>query len=379
MFDSALAGAAQQPQLRRRLLLAPIALQYADAELAMAAAGATSSAVAIARATHVLQWLLEGACDGSGAIDDEPGTAEPSNVPQQYRPYVAAAAAPPSTVAEAAGTEAVMAARAGFGAAVGGWVYQSLHEAGSGSGSESMCGSGGQAAAAAAAVAAHMLYEVLSAARSGGSGMEAALAAFKNTVGSAETAGGGGGTAAVRRSAAHEWLRLRMCRLLVSEQQRLQQLRQQQRRRDGGGGKEAMTVTTAVVALPPSAVRNHLTHSLSLYPHNPELLSALEVSEQLGHANLRLRQALLRAMEAGPSPQLLAACLRAEAGRVHAAAVVVPAGTAGGSSTGSTGGGGMAMAVSALERLLEKAATVPSLAASPLTWLFFIRCGAGRA
>ena len=77
MFDSALGGASQQLQAGDRtsaLQLAPLALQYADAELAMAAAGATSAAVAHARAVHVLQWLLEVGCSGDSVHEDSGGS-----------------------------------------------------------------------------------------------------------------------------------------------------------------------------------------------------------------------------------------------------------------------------------------------------------------
>lgn len=76
MFDSALAGAVQQHTARmqhHQPLGAPsssspsappvvpsIALQYTDAELTMAAAGATSPAAALARATHILQVSVAG-------------------------------------------------------------------------------------------------------------------------------------------------------------------------------------------------------------------------------------------------------------------------------------------------------------------------------
>ena len=196
--------------------------------------------------------------------------------------------------------------------------------------------------------------------------MEAAMASFKNIV-HASVAMSEGGERAARLSATHEWLRLRLARLLVSEQlqQSSSRIRQGQAPRQPRPPHQDHPRLKASPAVSPSVVRLYLTQSLALYPRSPELLSALEVSEQLGHANVRLRRALHRALEAGPSPQLLAACLRAEAARVAAWTA-----NAGG---GRRGGAGWSMSVAALERLLEKATSEPKLAASPLTWQMYIR------
>lgn len=404
-------GGRERGQLPASFLVLPcLALQYVDAELAMAASGATAPAAAQARALHILQWLLEEVCGASDRLLMASSTfsaaaaaaAVPQTAPGQqstgapavvkpYQPFATAqsAAAAAGTQAGQVGATAVTAARAGFATAVTAWVAEALHSAPGGPADpEPAPGSPALAAAAAAAVvAADALYEVLCE-RLGvdggvglGVGLQAGLAAWKNVAGAVPPHVRAG-------SAAHEWLHVRMCRLLVEAQQ------QQQRQRQGGsegtaGGSAAAAGGAALGAAagqlpdrryspPPGAIRRYVRQGLRLYPQNPELLSLLEATEKLGHANVRLRQSLTSALEVAPSVQLLAAALRAEAGRI---ALMAGGGRGAGAGTGAGGGGwggssaALALGVTSLERLCEKAlaAADGQLAASPLAWCMYLR------
>jgi hypothetical protein len=229
--------------------------------------------------------------------------------------------------------ELVSKARSAFADSVGKWILCALKKK-----------SSPEAAAGAAALAASMLHEVLLAQQLGHStmlsaGTQAAFAAYRNITGSASV-----GAEECSGSAVWEWLRLRAGNMLVAEQLSLSSRR--------------CTGST----MPPAEVRSFLKQSLCLYPKNPGLLFAFEVSEQAGHANIRLRLAMLGALERDPSPHLLMAAVRAEAGRIASLDT-----WSGRSSSGK------ALLAGALERVLERLASVPALAGCPLIWQLYMR------
>ncbi|GAX76039.1 hypothetical protein CEUSTIGMA_g3482.t1 [Chlamydomonas eustigma] len=319
MFDSALMGASSPLQQNLTAGLIPIlALQYADSELALAASGATSVPVAQSRALHILRWLFENGCGRRG--DDRPVTV--------FQPYVSA-----GVQTEAQVVELVSKTRSAFADSVGVWILGSLQRE-----------SSPESAAGAAALAASMLHEVLIAQQQKtvtllSAGAPAAIAAYRNIVGSGSVVSAG-----CTGWAVWEWLRLRAGYMLVSEQ-----LSQSTGRSSGS-------------AISPVEVRSFLKQSLCMYPRNPGLLFALEASEQAGHANIRLRHAMFRAIESEPSPHLLTAVIRAEAGRIASLDVL-----------SGKRSNGKALLAGALDRVMERLASVPALAGCPLMWQLYMR------
>jgi len=357
IFDMALQAACALPsELQRQAVLPQLALQYANAELELGSAGATSGKVAVQRAHHVLQWLLQvsfgsstGAPGSTVSSTAAAGDQAQAGVAVPFTPYSAAASGQlPASLTD----DAVTAARCGFGASVP-WLMTSL-QAGTAAATA--------AAGAAAAVAAAALFEVLTErqqqAPAGTGGLRAALAAFKNVTGSVPAA-------ARASSGIHEWLQTFVCRLMVHEQQ------QQQAR---------LAAPTSSGGLTPSQLRAHLLSAMVLYPSNESLIALMEVSERSAHAYVRLRQLLTSAAELRPTPVLLAAAVRADVGRLMEVlpAAGAPAGAWKAPGSSSRGVPGARMAAMRVAPLLEKAAAAGKLAACPMLWHMYLRFEVGQ-
>jgi hypothetical protein len=286
--------------LTYRLFIPIIYLQYAEAELMMAERGNTAESVAKSRALHIIQWLLSHYCfwcygEGDGML-----------LGQAFEPANASALSHDTEV------KARM-ARGGFGQAMAGWMDDAL--AGRAESSAEAL------SAAVAIVCAAMRHEIII---DPSSGVKAALALFRNTLGSN-----------MDPSGPVEWLHIRLCRMLVKEQ-----------RRRG-------------VAITPWEIRDQIIGSLRLFPRSPDLVELLEESETLAHAHIRLRCSIHRAFEADPNPTLFASAIRCELRRL--------------SSNGWTASSLPSLVFGALEQLFEKAALTPHLASSPVTWIWFTR------
>ncbi|KAJ9505710.1 hypothetical protein QJQ45_006426 [Haematococcus lacustris] len=317
VYSSSLAAAPSLPLRQRLEQLPPLVLQAAQQELCSGQQGLaavlglqgrgevggklegrpggpkggepgqayTTAVAAVARAGHLLVWLLAAGCDPSC-----PGPCNaysPSNQPPTATQLTAARLgfsrlAPLITQAayhlEGAAPQPTQPAGSACPAAAGAWQHPGTHM--------------GWAALVAAAGLLEVVVGRLAVWGGQGAGAGAqpheeggvgsAMVVLKNTV--------AGAPLEVRRiSPAHEWLQVFFCEVLVSE------------------------ACSGSTQLSPARIRAHLAEALVLYPHNPSLLQLLVVTEQRAHAHVRLRHYLHTACAAGPTPQLLATCLACEA------------------------------------------------------------------